>query len=107
MTYKLITAALIGAVAISPAFAGSDVDTFELTLEIDRAQMQTADGATVAYEQIREHVADQCKKEAFPLRVIAATNKDECVSRTLDAAVESIDEPELTTVHTSASGENA
>jgi UrcA family protein len=93
-----ILAAAAFSVAVMPAFAAS-VDKFEMTVNIDRADLATMDGAEQQFAEIKDKVHERCVAESTEWGVVSEYAVSFCKSRTLKSAIKAINDPNLTAVY--------
>ena len=86
------------AFAALPAFAAS-TEKFEMSVEIDRAALETPAGAEQEFTKIRQDVHERCIDESkdWPFSSVYAVSF--CEQRTLKSAITKIDNPNLTAAY--------
>lgn len=99
MKRLIIAAALAAATLTAPAFAASD--DFQVEIEYSGKKLANRSDAETEYEHIHKQVSERCAAEHASLRRVLSTyGRTVCTRQTMDRAVQSIDNPMLTQVHT-------
>ncbi len=98
MIRTLTTLAIAAAAVAAPAFAASD--EFKMEIDLNRAQLETVEGAQAEYDRISGEVSEQCaaKQPAFNLgqkRYAAAL----CERQTMKKVVAYVADENFTAVH--------
>ena len=91
-------AATVFSLAAAPAFAGS-TDSFQMSIDVDRAGLETPEGAQQEFIKIREDIHERCTAESQDWNFATRYAVTFCESRTLKSAVNAIDDPNLTAVY--------
>ena len=89
--------------AATPAAFASD--KFEIDFEYSPVEVATEYGAKQVYAELEAEIEDECTPNVRPmerLKVIDETRA--CIEETLNAAVEQMDQPEVTKVHEAKRG---
>lgn len=95
---RTITAlALAVSVATAPAFAASN--TFKMEVELNPAQLATAEGAKEEYTRIRKDVRERCAAEHSGFRFAKAYVVGQCESRTMKNVVAHVDNSNFSKAH--------
>ncbi len=105
MIKRLTLTTLAAAAIAAPALAAS-VQTFEMDLVYPKNAFETVETAEKAYAEIAQQVEARCIAERrndrrFGIQISWRAN-DGCEARTLEAAVNTIDNPMLTEIHEAA-----
>ncbi|MFN3608168.1 MAG: UrcA family protein [Hyphomonas sp.] len=96
---RFILAAAFAATAFTaPAFAASD--SFKMDINYSSKNLVSRAGAETEYDHIRKQVADRCIAEHAGLHFAADYAQTMCVRKTMDRAVRSIGDAQLTQIHT-------
>lgn len=93
----IIAAALAATTIAGPALAASD--SFQMDVNYSAQKLSNVAGAEAEYAHIRNQVADRCAVENASQRFTGAYAKAFCVRKTMDSAVRSINNEQLTKVH--------
>ena len=96
--FRPILAATALSIAVMPAFAAS-TESFEMRVDIDRAALETTEGANREFTKLSEDVHDRCVAESAEWPFSSRYAVSFCETRTLKAAVATINDPNLTVVY--------
>lgn len=104
MKTRLITATVLAGFIAAPAALASE--KFEVVFDFSPTEAATDIGAEKIYDEMEDMIREKCEpstsRERMRLRNIAAT--EECISVTLNDAVEKMDKPAVTEVHKARRG---
>ncbi len=93
-----ILAAAALSVAALPAFAGM-TEPFEMQVNIDRAALETTEGAKQEFVKLKQDVHDRCIAESGDWMFDTRYAVSFCETRTLQSAVKAINDPNLTATY--------
>lgn len=93
----IVAAALATATMTAPAFAASS--DFKMELAYSNQNLATRSGAEAEYDHIRKQVTERCAAENADFRFANSYAKAYCVRTTLNRAIASIGNDNLTQVH--------
>ncbi len=95
---RSILAASALSIAAMPALA-STTDQFQMSVNIDRGTLQTAEGAQEVLSNLKQDVHERCVAEVSERTFATKYAVSFCKNRTLKSAVKAINEPELTAAY--------
>lgn len=98
MIRPILGAAAALSIAALPAFAAS-TEPFEMSVEVNRAALETPAGAEQEFTNIRQDIHERCVAESGTWRLSTAYAVNFCEKRTLKSAIATIDDPNLTAVY--------
>lgn len=93
-----ILAAAALSVAALPAFAGM-TEPFEMQVNIDRAALETSEGAQQVFATLKQDVHERCTVEAGDWTFASRYAVSFCETRTLQSAVKTIGDANLTAAY--------
>lgn len=85
-------------VAVMPAFA-TTTDQFKMKVGIDRAQLETVEGAQQEYAKLKQEVHERCVAESEARSFAMPYAIGFCERRTLKSAVSAINDDNLTAAY--------
>jgi UrcA family protein len=97
MIRSITAIAIAASIATAPAFAASD--DFQMEVDLNRAQLQTIEGATTEYKRIRQDVHDRCVAEHDAFRFAKDYVVEKCERSTMKKVVAFVDDANFTSVH--------
>lgn len=93
-----IAAAAALSIAAMPAFATTS-DQFQMKVSIDRAQLETVEGAQQEFAKLKQEIHERCVAESEARSVAIPYAIRFCDSRTVKSAVTTINNANLTAAY--------
>ncbi|MEL6244991.1 MAG: UrcA family protein [Pseudomonadota bacterium] len=83
----------------SPAISAT---SFVFDFSYEKEAAETTAGAETIYDDLKAQVAEHCDVDTYPLARLNKMQEQQCIERTMDRAVNTIDTPAMDAAHDAA-----